>query len=468
LSLTLKGRAAKLAYSFGSIGDTGFYQIIMMWLLPFLIEKDHLHLDYWLAAIAIGISFGVWNAINDPIVGALSDRTRTRFGRRKPFIAIGAPLSILFLVLLFTPPTGGKPLTNPFDLWIFLYILIVLGFWAWTYTMAAVTWFALYPEIWESVKDRSEVVMYRQIFAIIGGALAVAAFPILVENLSNTESDFNGWIFAAAILGTIFAGAYLFSIIGIKERKEFVIDKSLSMKNSIVMTFKNKTLRTYVIIDLMTWCMTGWLSTTMPFFAKNCLGLNDTDAFMLMAPSMLGILSFFILWRKIYMKYGPKITLGSATIGFALAFLPCLIVQNVIQGAIWAFSVGATMAGIVLAREVMMGDVVDEDETKCGLRREGSYFGAFGAIEKISFLIVPLSLAVIFQLIGYDLPNPNLGFINIGLRGGIVIFTAIFSIIMLIFLRIYPIGKEKASKISKEIENLHKTKAEKLEKTTNL
>ena len=81
---------------------------------------------------------------------------------------------------------------DPFDLGIFLYILIVLSFWAWTYTMAAVTWFALYPEIWESVKDRSEVVMYRQIFAIIGGALAVAAFPILVDYLSKTEGDRGG------------------------------------------------------------------------------------------------------------------------------------------------------------------------------------------------------------------------------------------------------------------------------------
>jgi len=97
LSLPLKGRAGKLAYAVGAIGDTGFYQIIMMWLLPFLIGKELLHLDYWLACIAIGISFGVWNAINDPIVGAMSDRTRTRIGRRKPFIVIGAPLSILFL-----------------------------------------------------------------------------------------------------------------------------------------------------------------------------------------------------------------------------------------------------------------------------------------------------------------------------------------------------------------------------------
>lgn len=167
------------------------------------------------------------------------------------------------------------------------------------------------------------------------------------------------------------------------------------------------------------------------------------------------------------MKYGPKTTLATATIGFALAFLPCLIVQNVIQGAIWAFSVGATMAGIVLAREIMMGDVVDEDEIKCGLRREGSYFGAFGAIEKISFLIVPLSLAMIFQFIGYDLPNPDFGFINIGLRAGIVIFTAIFSIIMLIFLRIYPIGKEKACVISKEIQKLHEEKVKRITSENN-
>ena len=464
LSLPLKGRAGKLAYAFGSIGDTGFYQIIQMWLLPFLVGVELLHLDYWLSALAIGLSFGVWNAINDPIVGAMSDKIRTRFGRRKPFIAIGAPLSILFLVLLFTPPTGGKSLAQPFDLWIFFYIFIVLFCWAWAYTMAAVPWFALYPEIWEGVKDRSEVVMYRQIFAIIGGALAVAAFPIIVASFSKTESDFTGWILAAAILGTIFAGAYLLSLIGVRERKEFVIDKSPPMAKSIIMTFKNKTLRTYVVMDLMTWCMTGWLSTTMPFFAKNCLGLNETDAFMLMAPSMLGILTFFILWRKIYMMYGPKITLGAATIGFALAFLPCLFVQNVIQGAIWAFSVGACMAGIVLAREVMMGDVVDEDEIKTGLRREGSYFGAFGAIEKMSFLIVPLSCATIFQFIGYDLPNPNPNLINIGLRTGIVVFTVIFAIIMLIFLRIYPIGKEKAAKISKEIQKLHKEKVKRIKK----
>ena len=103
MSIALKGRAGKLAYAAGAIGDTGFYQIIMMWLLPFLIGTELLHLDYWLACIAIGLSFGVWNAINDPIVGALSDRTRTRFGRRKPFICNWRPtLYIVFSTSFFS------------------------------------------------------------------------------------------------------------------------------------------------------------------------------------------------------------------------------------------------------------------------------------------------------------------------------------------------------------------------------
>jgi GPH family glycoside/pentoside/hexuronide:cation symporter len=162
------------------------------------------------------------------------------------------------------------------------------------------------------------------------------------------------------------------------------------------------------------------------------------------------------------MKFGPKITLGGATIGFTIAFLPCLFVQNVLQGALWALSVGATMSGILLSREIMMGDVVDEDELKTGLRREGSYFGAFGAIEKISFLIIPMSIAVIFQFVGYGLPNPNHDLINIGFRIGIVLCTTIFSVVMLLFLRVYPLGKEKAAQICQEIQKLHTEKTKKL------
>jgi GPH family glycoside/pentoside/hexuronide:cation symporter len=465
LSLPLKGRAGKLAYAVGAIGDTGFYQVVNTFLLFFL--TDHLKLDVWLACLAFAISFGVWNAINDPIIGLLSDRMRTRFGRRKPFIAIGAPLTILFFIFLWNPPTGGNALVDPYNLGFFFFIVIILSAWAWTYSMAAVTWFAVYPELWESVKERSEVVIYRQTFAIIGGALAVAGFPLIRDYFSGTSNGFDGWIWAATVLGFIFAGAYLFSLLGIKERKELSEGDTYSMAKSIITTFKNKSLLTYVVVDLMTWCMTGWLAATMPYFAKYCLRVEEADIALLMGPSMLGILLFFVVWRIVYIEYGPKITIAVATVGLTLAYIPCLFIQSLIAGAIWAFLVGATMSGILLAREVMMGDVVDEDELKTGVRREGSYFGAFMAIEKISFLIIPLSAGLVLSSSGYNPLGSSSELLNTGLRIGMVTFVVIYSIILFIFLRFYPLGKEKAYEISKEIEKLHLKKEKNFRKQTS-
>ena len=182
---------------------------------------------------------------------------------------------------------------------------------------------------------------------------------------------------------------------------------------------------------------------------------------------MLGILLFFVIWRIVYIEYGPKITIAVATIGLTLAYIPCLFIKSLVAGAIWAFLVGATMSGILLAREIMMGDVVDEDELKTGIRREGSYFGAFMAIEKISFLIIPLSAGMILSTSGYNPSGTSSEFLNSGLRIGIVTFVVIYSIILFIFLRFYPIGKEKASEISKKIEKLHIEKEKKFKGKTN-
>lgn len=465
MSIPFKGRAGKLAYAVGSIGDTGFYQVINGWLLFFLTQR--ILLDPWLAGLAFAISFGVLNALFAPFIGSLSDRVRTRFGRRRPFIMIGAPLTILFFVFLWFPPTGGKPLAEPMGFGVFLFVLVILAAWAWAYSMAAVTWFALYPEMWESVKDRSEVVMYRQIFGVVGGALAVAVFPILVVVMAGHFGEFNGWIWAGLLLGVIFAGTYLFSLLGVRERKEFSADTSLPMGKAIIATFSNKTLRSYVVIDLMTWCMTGWLSATMPYFVTKSLGMTEGDVALLMAPSMIGIFAFFMIWRAVYIRYGPKVTLAAAIITFTLSFLPCLFVQNVLQGALWAFFVGAAMGGVLLAREVMMGDVVDEDEIKTGARREGSCFGAFIAIEKISFVIIGLSTAVLLSVfIGYVPGKPDPAFMNMGIRIGMFLFIALYMAIALMFLSKYPLGKEKVKLLSTQIEDLHKRKAQQVEKKT--
>jgi Na+/melibiose symporter-like transporter len=644
MQLPLTGRPQKVVYSLGNLGYTGFFQLTNAFLIFFLVEV--VRLDAWLAGLAFAISFGLWNAINDPLIGILSDKTNTRIGRRRPWIIIGIPLTLIIFVFIWAPPVGGIPLEESGDMGIFLFATGILFLWSWAYSMVAIPWYALLPQMWQSVRDRTEVTIWNQLFAVLGGAVAIMIFPMIIVALSTTslgitttemsdgmvgriyyeelhveggsepyswflengsilpdglkldssgtmsgtpasagdytinvevidvESDtsrqevdiriweegahliiatnslsegitgeeyevslealggeppytwasvakedeclpygteidnetgtisgkptdeaeykftvmitdsanppnaaskhmsievisehekgtFSGWIWAALIAGIVFSISFLVSLLGITEPKEFILDKSWSVARSLKTTLINRPLLTFMVVNLMTWCMFGWLSAMLPFFAKHCLGLGLDELPLLFAPTMLGIFILFPLWRKIYMRYGPKLTLAVASIAFTISFIPCLFVEATWQGALWAFCVGAAVAGVLLARGVMTADLPDADEVETGARREGSYYGAIKAGEKLSLVIIGVSTSLVLgTFIGYVAGEPKPEFMNTGIRIGMVSFSALYAAILLIFLRIYPLGKEKVDEIGARIQELRAAKGD--------
>ncbi len=187
MKLPLSGRPQKIAYGFGGIGGTGYYQVITAFLIFFLVEV--VHMDILFATLAYALAFGFWNAMNDPLIGVLSDRTRTRLGRRKPWILAGSLLALLFYFLVWSPPVGGVALDDPRNIGIFLFVTFSLFGWSWSWTMSNVPWNSLIPELWRDVKGRSEVVIYRELFAVVGGALAIMIFPLLVVALSSVPVE---------------------------------------------------------------------------------------------------------------------------------------------------------------------------------------------------------------------------------------------------------------------------------------
>ena len=647
MSLPFTGRAQKLAYSFGGLGYTGFFQLVAAFSIFFLVEV--VRLDAWLAGLAFAISFGLWNAINDPIIGILSDKTHTRIGRRRPWILVGVPLTLILFVLIWSPPVGGVPLEEPRDMGIFLFVTGILFFWSWAYSMAAIPWIALLPQMWQSVKDRTEVTIWKELFAVVGGSIAIMIFPIIVVAFSTTslgittvelsdgmvdvpyteelhaaggpepytwsledgsmlpgdlkldssgtlsgtpafagdytfiveatdagsgtssqevnvyireegaplgiatrsmgegqageeyeallgalggeppytwtivkkedeclpygteiddetgaisggptdeaeykftvmvtdsasppneasrqlsievapeheKGSFSGWTWAGLIVGIVFTAAFLLSLLGVHEPKDLVLDKSWSVARSLKTTMLNKPFLTFTVVNLMTFCMFGWLTAILPFFAKHCLGLGLDEIPLLFAPAMLGIFILFPFWRKVYMSRGPKFTLAVSSIAVAVFFIPCLFVQATWQGAIWAFCVGAAISGVLLSRGVMQADLPDADEVETGARREGSYYGAVKAGEKLSMVIIGVSTAIVLgTLIGYVAGQPKPEFMDMGIRIGMVGFTALYVAILLIFLRMYPLGKERVHEISTKIQELHEARARQLE-----
>lgn len=451
MSKISKKESSKLLYSVGSIGDTGSYSIVSSFLFYFLI--DVIFLDTWLAALIFILSYGVWNTVNDPIVGVLSDRTRTKIGRRKPWIILASPLTFIFFILLWSPPIGLG------SLGVFIYLLVVVAGYEFSYSMFGVSWFSVFPELWESVEDRSKVVVLRQVFAIIGSMLAIGLFPILQTSLGAIYGELAGWSWAAVIMGAVFSLSFLLSSFGIKERKEFTIDKRLPLIKSIRLILKNKTLIMYMGIHLMTWSITGWMGVMTPFFISHSIGLSLDVMAIAFIPNILATIMFIVIWRKVYIRFGPKKTLAFSVILNALCYIPCLFIIDLIGLAMWGAFVGVAMSGVLVSREVVAGDVVDEDELKTGIRREGSCFGFLIAIDKFSLVIIGFfSVILLDVIIGYDplLPDPPI--MNMGIRYGILGFISLFTIILLIILKFFPLNNERIAEIRAEIEKLHDEK----------
>lgn len=644
MQLPLTGRAQKIVYSSGNLGYTGFFQLVGTFLIFFLVEV--VRLDAWLAGLAFAISFGLWNALNDPIIGILSDKTHSRIGRRRPWIIVGVPVTLILFVLIWAPPVGGTPLEEPRNLGVFLFATGVLFFWSWAYSMVAIPWYALLPQMWQSVKDRTEVTIWNQAFAVLGGAVAIMIFPIIVIAFSTTslgitsveipdgmvgvpyaeelqaaggsrpytwsledestlpnglklnsggtlsgtpasagdytfilavtdaesgtsshevnihireegsplgiatrglsggqageeyevvlealggeppyswtcvvredeclpygteidnetgtisgeptdeanyeftvmvtdsatppneasrqlsidvaseheKGSFSGWVWAGLAVGIVFSISFFISLLGVTEPKELVLDKSWSVARSLKTTLLNRTFLIFTVINLMTWCMFGWLTAMLPFFAKHCLGLGLDELPLLFAPTMIAMFIFFPFWRKLYISRGPKFTLAAASIAVVVTFIPCLFVQATWQGALWAFCVGAAVGGILLARGVMTADLPDADEVETGARREGAYYGAIKAGEKLSFVIIGVSSSIVLStLIGYVAGQPKPEFMDMGIRIGMVVFTALYMAILLVFLRIYPLGKDRIDEISIRIQAMRAARAE--------
>ncbi|MCD6514012.1 MAG: MFS transporter [Candidatus Odinarchaeota archaeon] len=458
-------RWKKLAYASGSLAAALSYQAFNAYIFYFYVQVCALPIELYSLGFAI---YGVWNALNDPLAGILSDKTRTRWGRRIPYVAFGnIPFMIAFM-LVWAPIVSHVDSTLiafqlfgqdvkifglPLDL--FIYFTLVGCLFDTFYTIVILAWTALFPEMFPSLEERAEVNAYRQIFSVIGLIFGLAMPLLLVEILGS-------WFIMGVFLGIITGASVFVSLLGSKETGYYRVEEPLPLIDTWKYTLANRSFLTFVLMNLMIQYTFVLLVQITPLYTQFVLNVGFFETFQFLLMVFLISLIGLIIWNKVVIKVGPKRTAIYALASFAIVLFPLLFVSDYTQLLILAAPIGIALAGPMFIVDILIADVIDEDEVRTGRRREGMYFGTNALIMRLSTLLVSLAVLILAPL-GYIegavVQPPSAIF---GIRLLMSIFPIIGIIIGLLIIRLYPIDKEYRDEIKKKLEKIHAEKISKI------
>ncbi len=381
------------------------------------------------------VLYGIWNAINDPLFGQISDRTRTRWGRRIPYVRfLSVPLAIAFALLWMPPFKAGSGMP------LFWYYLGIMFLFDGLFTVVILNWTALFPEMYASLEDRTRVSAWRQVLGIIGLILGVAIPPLIYGSL--------GWPAMGAIFAVIIALCLLLTLAGSRENPAFAEEPSLPLGQALKATFANRSFLTYVLASLMIQFTFTMLTATLPFYVKYVLHGAEAQTSMLLGAIFAVALPMIYIWSRLTARYGARRTLMLSVAVYGLFLTPLLFVNTVWQGVATTALVGGGIAGILLLLDVLIADVIDEDELKTGLRREGMYFGVNGFMIRLGISLQAVLMGVVLKQTHYD---PALAVqpatAVFGLRVLVAVIPLVGLVLALLLLRVYPLDGRRLAEV---------------------
>ncbi len=394
------------------------------------------------------ILYGIWNAINDPLFGYISDRTRTKWGRRIPYIAGGLiPLVIVF-IFLWIPPFG---ITDGNYIPLFIYFTVMMFLFDGLFTLVVLNWTALFPEMYTSLEDRSIVSMWRQFFGNVGLIIGIALAPMIYGKL--------GWKSMAIIFGIITGVSLGISLLGSKEADPAEYEEPLDVLPALKYTLNNKSFMTYVIPYMLIQFTFVMIMAMVPFQAKYVLNILEEQSTVILGAAFLTVFIALVPWTRYIIKVGAKQAASWAIAFFAIALVPFGLARNFTTGIIGAVLVGAGLAGILLLFDALLiADVIDEDQLHTGQRREGMYFGANALFIRLAISVQALVMSQVLKATGY---NPNLASqpasIVTGIRSLMTVIPIIALIAAFLVFRQYPLYGEKLSEVKNQLESMAKT-----------
>jgi glycoside/pentoside/hexuronide:cation symporter, GPH family len=374
-----------IVYTMASLGG-GFLMLFDMKLRFYYI--DVLHFDPMMIANAMAI-FAIWNAINDPLLGLISDRTKSRMGRRIPYILFCAvPLALSFW-FMFAPPM--QLLKSSLAQIAFFFVIISL--YDTFFTAIYLNWEALFPEMFRDEKVRNRISMFKQGGGIVGAVIATAAAPLIIDRYGYPAM---GLVFGVATAATV-----LLSLLGSHEDSRYSEAQSINLFKAIGATFTNTAFLNVVGASICFETAKSLVLANVDFFGKYVIQDGRVSQFALPVIFVVSLLSFPV-WMLINRKgKSERIVILSLLLMLA-GLLSLQFVHTFEQMLPGMVLMGVAIAGYFMGRELLFARSIEYDYFRMGMRREGAYFGVNALIIRLSGTVVSYVMGSMLASTGYD------------------------------------------------------------------
>ncbi len=378
-----------IIFSIGQLGWSMLSGLINAWLVTFYLPtkgdieggaiqyiKPGLVVFGFLTILGlITAASRIFDAVTDPLIASMSDRSKNPRGRRIPFMQYAAiPLSIV-TVLLFCAPV--KAISGINVAWISVFILLFYLF----MTMYCTPYNALISEFGKTQDDRMFISTAISLTFFVGTLLAYT--PFVFAGMLREAVGF-AWSYRICfiVLSVIACIAMLLPTILLKE-KEFVDTKpsEVNMFKSLAATFKNGDFRVFVGSDLMYWIGLTLFQTGLPFFVKVSLNISDSYTMIFMGGMTVLSAVFYPFVSGLVRKFGKKKLTICGFLGLAVAYVVTALIRvlpvpSVLLGAIICVIAAFPMALLGIIPQSIVADVAEADGIKTGENREGMFFAA--------------------------------------------------------------------------------------------
>jgi GPH family glycoside/pentoside/hexuronide:cation symporter len=364
----------KLFYGVGDVGNAVVNSAIQFYLMVFYTDGALIAPALASSALLVG---KVWDAFNDPLFGWVSDRTRSRFGKRRVYMLLGAlPLAVSVMLLWRVP--AGLTAAGTF-LWIAGTFVLFDTVW----TLTNVPYYALTAELTDDYDERASLTAWRMVLGVPAYIVGAALTPFIV-GLFVSKSV--GYGVVGILYGILACAALWIAAAGLRERKQ--IAQSIARAapwRSVTDAFRNRPFVQLLGAYLLANTAFALIRTLMAYYLTYQLGMED-QVFLVMGLMLVVVTIFLFPWKMLAERWnkGPAYALGLAIGGLAVAasfLLPA-------GPTPWVYAI-AVVAGIGFSAQwvfpwAMVPDVVEFDRLRTGEHRGGVYYGVWGLTTKLS------------------------------------------------------------------------------------